>query len=266
VNQPIGIIDSGVGGLTVAKEVMRQLPNETIYYLGDTARCPYGPRTAEEVKKFTWEMAATLMNYKIKMLVIACNTATAVVLEELQDMLPVPVIGVIQPGARAALKHSVSGRIGVLGTVGTVNSRAYDKAIHSINDTIEVTSLACPKFVPLVESGEYESRWAVEIVNETLVSIKNEPIDTLILGCTHYPLLEKIIQDVVGANVTVINSGDETASEVSAILDYQGMLNKTRSKPNHLFFTTGSTRIFSKIAQDWLQLNHIETQTILLGN
>ncbi|WP_456273830.1 glutamate racemase [Bacillus sp. AK031] len=265
MNQPIGIIDSGVGGLTVAKEVMRQLPNETIYYLGDTARCPYGPRSAEEVKKFTWEMAACLMNYNIKMLVIACNTATAVVLEELQDMLPVPVIGVIQPGARAALKHSENGRIGVLGTVGTVNSKAYDKAIHSINDTIEVTSLACPKFVPLVESAEYESRWAVEIVTETLASVKNEPIDTLILGCTHYPLLQKIIQDVVGPKVTVINSGDETAREVSAILDYQGMLNKSRSKPEHSFFTTGSTGMFSKIAQDWLQLNNIETQTILLG-
>ncbi|RIW37737.1 glutamate racemase [Bacillus salacetis] len=265
MNQPIGIIDSGVGGLTVAKEVMRQLPNETIYYLGDTARCPYGPRTADEVKKFTWEMAAFLMNYNIKMLVIACNTATAVVLEELQDMLPIPVVGVIHPGARAALKNSQNGRVGVLGTVGTVNSNAYEKAIHSINDTIQVTSLACPKFVPLVESGEYDSRWAVKIVNETLVDIKKEPIDTLILGCTHYPLLQTIIQDVMGEEVKVINSGDETASEVSAILDYRGMLNKKKAQPQHTFFTTGSARIFSKIAMDWLQLNHIETKTILLG-
>jgi glutamate racemase len=265
VNQPIGIIDSGVGGLTVAKEVMRQLPNETIFYLGDTARCPYGPRTAEEVKKFTWEMAAFLMNYNIKMLVIACNTATAVVLEELQDMLPIPVVGVIQPGARAALKNSQNGRIGVLGTVGTVNSKAYDKAIHSINDTVEVSSLACPKFVPLVESGEYDSKWALEIVNETLVDMKNEPIDTLILGCTHYPLLQTIIQSVMGEKVKVINSGDETAREVSAILDYQGMLNKKRTSPQHTFFTTGSARIFSKIALDWLQLKQIETKTILLG-
>jgi glutamate racemase len=265
VNQPIGIIDSGVGGLTVAKEVMRQLPNETIFYLGDTARCPYGPRTAEEVKKFTWEMAAFLMNYNIKMLVIACNTATAVVLEELQDMLPIPVVGVIQPGSRAALKHSQIGKIGILGTIGTVNSKAYDKAIHSINDSIEVTSLACPKFVPLVESGEYESRWAVEIVNETLMEMKKEPIDTLILGCTHYPLLQPIIQNVMGPEVKVINSGDETAREVSAILDYQGMLNKKRTKPQHTFFTTGSAGIFSKIALDWLQLNQIETKTIFLG-
>ncbi|MGD6967645.1 glutamate racemase [Rossellomorea vietnamensis] len=266
MNQPIGIIDSGVGGLTVAREVMRQLPNETIFYLGDTARCPYGPRTAEEVKKFTWEMAAFLMNYNIKMLVIACNTATAVVLEELQDMLPIPVVGVIQPGARAALKHSQNGKIGVLGTVGTVNSKAYDKAIHSINDSMEVSSLACPKFVPLVESGEYDSKWAVEIVDETLAGIKGEPIDTLILGCTHYPLLQKIIQKAMGQDVKVINSGDETASEVSAILDYQGMLNKQKKKPQHTFFTTGSSRMFSKIAQDWLQLEHIDTKTILLGN
>ncbi|WP_409251557.1 glutamate racemase [Bacillus sp. SCS-153A] len=266
MNQPIGIIDSGVGGLTVAKEVMRQLPNETIFYLGDTARCPYGPRTAEEVKKFTWEMAAFLMNYNIKMLVIACNTATAVVLEELQEMLPIPVVGVIQPGARAALKHSLNGRIGVLGTEGTVKSKAYDKAIHSINDAIEVTSLACPKFVPLVESGEYESKWAVDIVNETLVNMRKEPIDTLILGCTHYPLLQPIVQKVMGQEVKVINSGDETAREVSAILDYQGMLNKKKVTPQHTFFTTGSARIFSKIALDWLQLKQIETKTILLGD
>lgn len=205
------------------------------------------------------------MNYNIKMLVIACNTATAVVLEELQDMLPIPVVGVIQPGARAALRHSKNGKVGILGTVGTVNSKAYDKAIHSINNNVEVTSLACPKFVPLVESGEYESRWAVEIVNETLVSLQDEPIDTLILGCTHYPLLQKIIQGVMGEKVKVINSGDETAAEVSTILDYQGMLNKERSKPQHTFFTTGSTGIFSTIAQDWLQLEKIETKTILLG-
>ena len=266
MNQPIGIIDSGVGGLTVAKEVMRQLPNETIFYLGDTARCPYGPRSAEEVKKFTWEMAAFLMNHNIKMLVIACNTATAVVLEELQEMLPVPVVGVIQPGSRAALKNSKNGKVGILGTIGTVNSKAYDKAIHSINDTVSVTSLACPKFVPLVESGEYASKWAVEIVNETLVSMQTEPIDTLILGCTHYPLLQKIIQSAMGPNVKVINSGNETASEVSTILDYQGMLNKSRKKPQHAFFTTGSSSIFSRIAQDWLQLEHIETTTILLGD
>lgn len=155
MKQPIGIIDSGVGGLTVAKEVMRQLPNEQIFYLGDTARCPYGPRTSEEVKTFTWQMTRFLLEKNIKMLVIACNTATAVALDEIRRELPIPVIGVIYPGARTAIKVTKNRRIGVIGTEGTVRSRAYEKALKSINHQVTVKSLACPKFVPLVESGEY---------------------------------------------------------------------------------------------------------------
>ncbi|MCA1056359.1 glutamate racemase [Rossellomorea aquimaris] len=262
--QPIGVIDSGVGGLTVAKEVMRQLPKETIYYLGDTARCPYGPRSAEEVKKFTWQMTDYLLQYDIKMLIIACNTATAVVLDEIQTHLDIPVIGVIHPGARAAIKHTYNKKIGVLGTVGTINSGAYEEALHSLHGSLEVSPLACPKFVPLVESGEYNSPTADSIVKETLSGLKDTDIDTLILGCTHYPLLQKKIQAFMGGQVSVISSGDETAREISTILDYYNLLYRGKKVPQHRFFTTGSSLLFSQIATDWLNIGTVSAETIRL--
>ncbi|MBY0099078.1 glutamate racemase [Mesobacillus maritimus] len=260
MNKPIGIIDSGVGGLTVAKEVMRQLPHEQIVYLGDTARCPYGPRTAEEVLKFTWEITQFLMEKQIKMLVIACNTATAVALEEIRSELRIPVLGVIHPGARTAIKNTNNYHIGIIGTEGTVKSRAYEQALKSINRKTNVVSLACPKFVPLVESGEYDGLVAERVVAETLAPLKGEGLDTLILGCTHYPLLEPLIKRVMGNSVNVISSGEETAREVSTILHHNGILNTTGEEPCHEFYTTGSTKIFSEIATQWLErpITHIE--------
>ncbi|WP_066292674.1 glutamate racemase [Bacillus sp. FJAT-29937] len=264
MKNPIGIIDSGVGGLTVAKEVMRQLPHEEIIYLGDTARCPYGPRSGEEVKAFTWEITRFLLNKQIKMLVIACNTATAVALDEIRSQLPIPVIGVISPGARAAIKKTKNKTIGVIGTEGTIKSGAYEMALRQINSRVKVHSLACPKFVPLVESGEYEGHLAERIVTETLEPFRNNGMDTLILGCTHYPLLEPLIQKAAGDQVSVISSGDETAREVSTILYHQGLLNSCQDEPNHQFFTTGSTDIFTKIASEWLAVpvRHVKKVTL----
>ena len=262
INRPIGVIDSGVGGLTVAIEIMRQLPHETIYYIGDTARCPYGPRPVNEVKTFTWEMTRYLLRHDIKMLVIACNTATAAALDEIRESLDIPVVGVIYPGARAALKVSKHLRIGVLGTIGTIKSHAYEKALHSINKKVKIFPLACPKFVPLVESGEYHSAMAKKIVAETLLPLKNKHLDTLILGCTHYPLLEPIISAFMGDNVSVISSGEETAREVSAILHYKELLNREKSCLPNKFFTTGSKELFYKIASDWLQDPTIDVSTI----
>jgi glutamate racemase len=253
LNKPIGIIDSGVGGLTVAKEVMRQLPHEQIVYLGDTARCPYGPRTPEEVLRFTWEITQFLMEKQIKMLVIACNTATAVALEEIRSELRIPVLGVIHPGARTAIKNTNNYHIGIIGTEGTVKSGAYEQALKSINRKTNVVSLACPKFVPLVESGEYDGLVAERVVAETLAPLKGERLDTLILGCTHYPLLEPLIRRVMGDSVNVISSGEETAREVSTILHHNGILNTTGEEPCHEFYTTGSTKIFSEIATQWLE-------------
>jgi glutamate racemase len=252
LKQPIGVIDSGVGGLTVAKEMMRQLPNEQIIYLGDTARCPYGPRSRREVKKFTWEMTSFLLQKEIKMLVIACNTATAAALEEIQNELSIPVLGVINPGARAAIKSTKNYRVGIIGTEGTVKSGAYERALKSLNSRLFVEPLACPKFVPLVESGEFSGAVANRIVEESLMPLVDQNLDTLILGCTHYPLLGPLIKSFMGSDVDVISSGDETAREISAILQYKNMLNTCGDEPVHEFYTTGSRAIFSKIASEWL--------------
>lgn len=260
LEKAIGVIDSGVGGLTVAKEIMRQMPNEMIYYLGDTARCPYGPRTEQEVRKFTWQMAEFLLKRNIKMLVIACNTATAVVLKEMRSQLKIPVIGVISPGSRAALKVTENKQIGILGTIGTIKSKAYIQELKLINNEVTVTQLACPKFVPIVESFKYNSDIAKKVVADTLAPMKDSGIDTLVLGCTHYPLLAPLIEKVMGAKVKVISSGDETAQEVSAILDYNKMLNISKDRPRHRFFTTGSKQIFGNIAEDWLQMNNLRVE------
>lgn len=264
MKQPIGIIDSGVGGLTVVKEVIRQLPNEQILYVGDTARCPYGPRPMEEVKKFTWQMTQFLLDKNIKMLVIACNTATAAVLEEIKNELNIPVIGVIHPGARTAIKVTKNYQIGVIGTIGTIKSHAYEVALKSINGKSKVTSLPCPKFVPLVESGEYHGPVAKKIVAETLRPLKRKGLDTLILGCTHYPLLESLIKNVMGKGVSVISSGEETAREVSTILYHNGKLNTSNKKPEHQFYTTGSMSIFKKIASQWLEEDNLTVTSVRL--
>ncbi|PPA71572.1 glutamate racemase [Jeotgalibacillus proteolyticus] len=264
MSKAIGVMDSGIGGLTVAKEIMHQLPNENIVYVGDTARCPYGPRPSSEVKEYTWEMARFLYNQQIKMLVIACNTATAVVLEEIQTAFDIPVIGVISPGARSAVKYTKNDRIGILGTSGTIKSKAYETSLSHLRPSIETFPLACPKFVPLVESGEHAGSMAKKIIAETLVQLKNTNIDTLILGCTHYPLLQPIIEQYLGPSITVISSGDETAREVSAILAYRNELNARHEKKENRFYTTGSSKIFGQVARQWLQNEELNIQHVRL--
>lgn len=265
MKRPIGVIDSGVGGLTVAKEIMRQLPKEEIIYLGDTARCPYGPRPAEEVRRFTWEMTNYLLeNHHIKMLVIACNTATAIALEEIQENVDIPVIGVIFPGARTAVKVTKNDHIGVIGTINTIQSAAYETALKTLNNQLIVESLACPKFVPLVESGEFEGEEAQKIVNDSLSAFKGSKIDTLILGCTHYPILQLQIEEYMGQAVKIICSGDETAREVSTILSFNKTLNLFSGKKNHRFLTTGPKQLFEKIASKWFEqpVKHVESITL----
>ncbi|SDH76118.1 glutamate racemase [Alteribacillus bidgolensis] len=264
MNRPIGIIDSGVGGLTVAREIARQLPKEEMIYIGDTARCPYGPRPVSEVKQFTWEMIDRLLEENIKMLVIACNTATAVVLEEVREWLSIPVVGVVQPGAITALKITSNDHVAVIGTEGTIASGAYIKALHTINENVTVDCLACPPFVPLVEQGLCEGEEALNIVAQTLKPLHKKSFDTLILGCTHYPLLNDVIQKAVGKHISLISSGDETAREVSTILHYKGMLS-TKSIPNHTFYTTGSRERFRNVANRWLDGKAANVQSIHLG-
>lgn len=251
--RPIGFIDSGVGGLTVVKEALRQLPNEAFVYLGDTARCPYGPRPAEQVVTFTRQMANFLMKQEIKLLVIACNTATAVALETIREELPIPVVGVILPGTRAAVKATTTGRIGVIGTQGTIKSHSYHRAIAAKSSQTQIFGLACPKFVPIVESNEYHSSIAKKVVAESLKPLRGKKIDTLILGCTHYPLLRPLIQNYMGPAITLIDSGAETVGEVSVLLDYFNIGNPDPTNVGTCrFFTTGSTKMFDEIANDWL--------------
>ncbi|WP_373892991.1 glutamate racemase [Virgibacillus natechei] len=254
MERAIGVIDSGVGGLTVAHELMRQLPKEKLIYLGDTARCPYGPRSKAEVKKFTWEMVDFLLEKDIKMLVVACNTATAFTLKDLQDNLNIPVIGVIQPGARAAIKFTKNNHVGVIGTEGTIRSEAYTNALKHIKSEIHVNALACPLFVPMIEQGILNGDQADKIVEDTLepMKVKNH-MDTLILGCTHYPLIKSTIQEVIGNQVTVISSSEETARETSTILEVHQLLNKSDQTPVHQFFTTGDMDIFIKISESIFQ-------------
>ena len=259
----IGLLDSGVGGLTVMKEAMKQLPNESFYYIGDTARCPYGPRPKEQVKEFTWDLTNFLLEKNIKMLVIACNTATAAALPELKKQLDIPVVGVILPGSRAAIKTTKDNRIGVIGTDGTILSGEYRRAITKKQATANVFSQACPKFVPLVESNQLNSSIAKKVVTESLQNLKKQKVDTLVLGCTHYPLLRPLIQNVMGKEVTLIDSGAETVNEVSMLLDYYDMAEvKTDEVNERKFYTTGSVNMFKEIASSWLEMNEIEVEHV----
>lgn len=255
MQQAIAILDSGVGGLTVVKEVMRQLPQEKIIYFGDTARTPYGPRPGEEVKAFTKQIVDYLVQFQPKMIVIACNTATAVALDDIRSYVKIPVIGVIAPGARAAIKSTRSGVVGVIGTVGTIRSHAYENALKSVAPNIQVYSQACPLFVPLVERGAYRSLEAIETVSSCLAGFGDlgEGMDTLILGCTHYPFLKEAISAVMGPNVKIISSADETASEISTVLYHNDIQANTREMPVHHFFCSGEPSMFKQITENWLQ-------------
>lgn len=262
MDRPIGVLDSGVGGLTVAKEIMRLLPNEQIIYVGDTARCPYGPRSAQEVRKFTWQISIALQKMDVKMLIIACNTATAVALNSLSRKMPFPVLGVIFPGARAASKATKNHKVVVLGTQGTVRSGAYEYAISALSSSCQVEALACPTFVPLVESNEYEGDFAYKMVEEALSPIKGQPFDTVILGCTHYPLLQGHIEQVVGDHVQVLSSAEETANDVKDYLDFHNQHSTNTIQKDPIFYTTGSIPMFKDIAERWLDLESADVRRI----
>ncbi|WP_317890170.1 glutamate racemase [Paenibacillus sabuli] len=262
MQRPIAILDSGVGGLTVVKEVMRQLPLERIIYFGDTARTPYGPRPAAEVQQFTREIVDYLIQFNPKMIVIACNTATAVALDLIRDCCEVPVIGVIYPGARAAIGLTQSGQVGVIGTEGTIQSGAYEQALKRLNPHIHVLSQACPAFVPLVEQGNFRSSETLAAVEQSLRTLKQGQIDSLILGCTHYPFLTETIAEVMGPDVRLISSADETAREISTILQTQGMLASQNIVPIHQFCCSGEAQMFKTIAQQWLNEEIVQTPVV----
>ncbi|MFZ7755695.1 glutamate racemase [Bacillus thuringiensis] len=256
----IGVLDSGVGGLTVASEIIRQLPKESIYYIGDNKRCPYGPRSVEEVQSFVFEMVEFLKQFPLKALVVACNTAAAAALTVLQEALSIPVIGVIHPGARAAIKLTKKEKIGVIGTVGTIKSNMYEKALHELDTYLEVYSHACPTLATVVENRLEDIAYVTQQVKQALLPLTKEDIDTLILGCTHYPLLESYIKKELGEDVTIISSAEETAIELSTILQHKGILSDNLN-PKHRFFTTGSVLSFEHIAERWLGY-HISVECV----
>ncbi|MGO0154656.1 glutamate racemase [Leuconostoc mesenteroides] len=257
-NNPIGLVDSGIGGLTVVKETQKQLPNEQLIYIGDTARMPYGPRSEKEVIDYTFQMAHYLVNDQhIKMLVIACNTATARALEQLRDQLSIPVIGVIQPGAEAAVSVSQNKRIGLIATQGTVESQVYNKKILAIDNNVQITAQAEPEFVTLVENNLYQSDEAREIIHRHLSTFKDANVDTLILGCTHFPLLTSFIQEAVGTDVTLVDSGAKTVAVMKQYLDELDIHSAVKHNHNNdIYNTTGETLKFKTIASSWLARDH----------
>lgn len=258
LHRAIGIFDSGVGGLTVFKEIMRLLPGEDLLYLGDTARVPYGTKSAATVEQYALEAAAFLADQGIKLLVVACNTASAVALPALRERFQLPVIGVIEPGARRAA-GSLNRRIGVIGTEGTINSGRYPAAIHQLLPDAQVVSVPCPLFVPLAEEGWVEHEVARLTAQEYLQPLVAAQIDTLVLGCTHYPLLRNTLQRVMGSRVGLVDSAEETAMRVAELFREQGL-----ARPEHggrrAFYVTDVPTRFERVGRTFLgdELGQVE--------
>ena len=249
--KPIGIFDSGFGGLTVARAVMDLLPSEDVVYFGDTARYPYGPKPLDEVREFAFQIAEYLIDeHDVKLLVVACNTAAAAALDELSTEVPVPIIGVIAPGTQAAIDVSEIGQIAVIGTVGTINSGAYERAFSDLSKgEIQPLTLACPGFVEFVEKGESSGEQLQVLAQRLLAPIISANVDTLLLGCTHYPYLARAIGQVVGSNVVLVSSADETAFEVLRQLNEIDLLAKKEKEGKRVFISSGDVSWFAEVGQ-----------------
>lgn len=251
-NRPIGVFDSGLGGLTVLREILKVVPHENIIYFGDTARVPYGPRKLEEVRKFVFRITHFLSQKDVKLMVIACNTSTAAALDALQVHLPIPIIGVIEPGARTAVSHTANRRVGIMATRGTVESRAYDKAISKIGRGIKVYSVAAPKLVEYVEEGMLCGQALDRSIYNYIAPLLAKKIDVLIMGCTHFPLIEGRIAHVSGDNIKVISSAVETARDVKHILKKEGIAASGTGKPFRIFYETGKASHFYRVGKMFL--------------
>ena len=251
--QPIGVFDSGIGGLTVVKALIEDLPSESIVYFGDTARVPYGTKSRSTIVKFSLENVEFLLRYGVKCIVIACNTSSSWALPTLRKYFKVPIIGVIRPGALAAVRQTKKKRIGVIGTSATIHSRAYENAIQRIDPAIKVFSQPCPLFVPLVEEGWLNGLVCRQVAEKYLAPLTHQRIDTLILGCTHYPLLTQAIRQVMGPQVALVDSAKQTATEVRGVLTGADALsNGQAAKPRYRFFVTDEPNHFGRIGQQFL--------------
>ncbi len=245
---PIGVFDSGVGGLTVAREIMRRLPGEEIVYFGDTARVPYGNKSPGTIIRYSDQIVRFLLQQKVKAIVVACNTASAFALEALQERYNVPIIGVVEPGAKAALACTNNGRIGVIGTTGTVKSRIYSKVIRRLEEKTEVFGRACPLFVSLVEEGWLDDSVTEQVARRYLAELIAEDIDTLILGCTHFPLLRDVLARVAGEQIRLVDPAVDTADTVKHLLAERGLLNPAVRADGHRFFISDYSEQFQVLA------------------
>lgn len=251
-SRPIGMFDSGVGGLTVARAVIDLLPHEDLIYFGDTARCPYGPRPIDEVKRFALEIMDLLAEQNVKLLVIACNAASATALDEARQTFDIPIVSVIEPGARAAIATTRNQRIGLIGTQVTIASGSYERAVNALGADVRLFPQACPRFVDFVERGDTTSDELVKVAEEYLLPLRQEGVDTVLLACTHYPLLTGVIQYVMGEGVVLISSADVTASEVYARLMQDDMLNPSTTPGGHRFIASSEEGISSELGTRFL--------------
>ena len=261
---PIGIFDSGVGGLTVARAILDQLPNESTLYIGDTARGPYGPRPLAEVREFALETMDFLVSQGVKAIVIACNTASAAMLRDARERYSIPVIEVIQPAVRRAVAATRTGNVGVIGTRATIDSKAYVDAFAAAPQ-LNITSIACPLFVEFVERGETSGTEITKIAREYLAPVMDAKVDTLVLGCTHYPLLTGVISYVMGEGVTLVSSAEETAKDLYRTLVQNGLLrNQSTTPATHKFLATGDAKAFETLARRFLgpEVTKVEHQVL----
>ncbi len=253
-SRPIGVFDSGLGGLTVVRAIMDELPQESILYFGDQARFPYGPRPLEEIREFALQIAGHLMDQDVKMIVVACNAATSAALPDVAEAVPVPVVGVVEPAVRAALRATRNHHVGLIGTEATVRSRSYEQALARFDSegSATLTSQACPRFVEFVERGDTTSDELLEAARGYLRPLQEAGIDTLILGCTHYPLLRGALHHVMGPEVLIISSAEETANDVYTVLAERGLQAAGDNLPAHRFESSGEPQLFSVLGRRFL--------------
>lgn len=249
--RPIGVFDSGVGGLTVTRELIRQLPFEDIVYFGDTARVPYGTKSRQTIIRFSIEDILFLLKHEVKLICVACNTASSVALPAVRQHFKVPIIGVITPGAREAVYATENRRIGVIGTRSTIKSGAYEREIRLLDPSVKVTAVACPLFVPLVEENWLDGDVVKQVAEHYLAPLLSARVDTVILGCTHYPLLKPVLKKTLGSSVTLIDSARQVACEVKKILAAEGLLNRRR-RPRHSFYVSDNAEGFRSLARRFI--------------
>jgi glutamate racemase len=262
---PIGIFDSGVGGLTVYRALERRLPNENLIYLGDTARVPYGTRSKETIERYALEDARFIQSKNVKAIVIACNTASAMASNLLRESCAVPVLGVIRPGSQEAILRTRNRRIGLIATEATVTSGAYERAMRAMREDVEIVARACPLFVPLAEEGWAEHPVTSQVAEEYLKELIDSQIDTLVLGCTHYPILRKVIQRVMGDAVDLIDSGEAVAEVVAKMLEEKNLVRSSAEPRNESFYVTDSAARFRRVAEIFLGRSIESLETISLG-